>query len=323
MSERIHSIKNGRHVTYSGKEVDEMSAVLEVKNVSKHLEREIWRKNQKSIQSFSLNNFDFTIEPGYIVGMIGCNGSGKTSLIHTILGVFQPDDGEIRIDGHNRKTDAYDAKQEIAFVTDDMLFPIGMTAVDIGKCFGPCYRAFDYKKYIALCEKFRIPCKKIMRKLSTGMKIKVQLAFAMAREAKLYVFDEPSSGLDPIFRRELMDYFFEIVADGSKSILLSTHLTEELDRIADYILYVEDGKQRFFMEKEEMLSQYYLIRGSKNQVQYYGRRMVAMQENEMSCEALVVNNGEEFRVPVQVETPTIEKVMYYFMQEKKGGKKHV
>ncbi len=300
-----------------------MSAVLEVKNVSKHLEREVWKKNQKSIQSFSIKNFDFAIEPGYIVGMIGCNGSGKTTLIHTILGVFQPDEGEILVDGHNRKQEHYEAKQEIAFVTDEMIFPVGMTAVDIGKCFGPCYRAFDYKKYIALCEKFQIPLKKIMKKLSTGMKIKVQLAFAMARDAKLYVFDEPSAGLDPVFRRELMDYFFEIVADGSKSILLSTHLTDELDRIADYILYVEDGKQRFFMEKEEMLLQYRLIRGTKNQVQYYGRRMVAMQEGEMSCEALVLNNGEEFRVPVQVEKPTIEKVMYYFMQEKKEGKKDV
>lgn len=300
-----------------------MNAVLEVKDVSKKLEREVWVKNQKSVQSFSLTNFDFTIEPGYIVGMIGCNGSGKSTLIHTILGVFQPDDGEILVDGHNRKTDAFEAKQEIAFVTDDMIFPVGMTAVDIGKCFGPCYRAFDYKKYITLCEKFQIPLKKIMKKLSTGMKIKVQLAFAMARDAKLYVFDEPSAGLDPVFRRELMDYFFEIVADGSKSILLSTHLTDELDRIADYILYVEDGKQRFFMEKEEMLLQYRLIRGTKNQVQYYGRRMVAMQEGEMSCEALVLNNGEEFRVPVQVEKPTIEKVMYYFMQEKKEGKKNV
>ena len=300
-----------------------MSAVLEVKNVSKYLEREVWNKNQRSIQRFSLKNFDFAIEPGYIVGMIGCNGSGKTTLIQTILGVFQPDEGEILVDGHDRKQEAYEAKQEIAFVTDEMIFPVGMTAVDIGKCFGPCYKAFDYKKYISLCERFQIPLKKIMKKLSTGMKIKVQLAFAMARDAKLYVFDEPGAGLDPVFRRELMDYFFEIVADGTRSILLSTHLTEELDRIADYILYVEDGTQRFFMEKEEMLSQYHLIRGSKNQVQYYGRWTVARQDNEMSSEALIYNTGEELRVPVQVEAPTIEKVMYYFMQEKKGDKKHV
>lgn len=300
-----------------------MSAVLEVKNISKHLEREVWTKNQKKMQSFSLKNFDFAIEPGYIVGMIGCNGSGKTSLIHTILGVFQPDEGVILVDGHDCKKEHFAAKQEIAFVTDEMIFPVGMTAVDIGKCFGSCYRAFDYKKYISLCERFQIPLKKTMKKLSTGMKIKVQLAFAMAREAKLYIFDEPSAGLDPVFRRELMDYFFEIVADGSKSILLSTHLTEELDRIADYILYVEDGTQRFFMEKEEMLSQYHLIRGTRNQVQYYGRWTVAKQDNEMTSEALILNTGEELRVPVQAEKPTIEKIMYYFMQAKKEGKKHV
>lgn len=300
-----------------------MNAVLEVKNVSKYLEREVWNQNQKRVQSFSLKDFSFTIEPGYIVGMIGCNGSGKTTLIQTILGVYQPDEGEILVDGHDRKQEAYEAKQEIAFVTDEMIFPIGMTAVDIGKCFGPCYRAFDYTKYISLCERFQIPLKKIMKKLSTGMKIKVQLAFAMARDAKLYVFDEPSAGLDPVFRRELMDYFFEIVADGTKSILLSTHLTEELDRIADYILYVEDGKQLSFMEKEEMLSQYHLIRGTKNQVQYYDRWTVARQDNEMSSEALILNTGEELRVPVTAETPRIEKVMYYLMQQKKGEKKHV
>lgn len=300
-----------------------MDTVLEVRSVSKYLEREVWVKNQKNIQSFSLKNFDFTIEPGYIVGMIGCNGSGKTSLIQTILGVFQPDEGEILVNGHNREWEAQEAKQEIAFVTDDMIFPIGMTAVDIGKCFGSCYRAFNYDKYIALCEKFQLPLKKTMTKLSTGMKIKVQLAFAMARDAKLYVFDEPSAGLDPVFRRELMDYFFEIVADGSKSILLSTHLTEELDRIADYILYVENGTQRFYMEKEEMLGQYRLIRGSKLQIQYYKRWIIAMQENEMSCEALILTPDEDVRIPVHTETPTIEKVMYYLMQAKKEGKKHV
>lgn len=300
-----------------------MDTVLEIRNISKHLEREVWVKNQKNIQRFSLKNFNFTIEPGYIVGMIGCNGSGKTSLIQTILGVFQPDEGEILIDGHNRKEDAYEAKQEIAFITDDMLFPVGMNAIDIGKCFGTCYRAFDYGKYIALCEKFQIPLKKIMKKLSTGMKIKVQLAFAMARDAKLYVFDEPSAGLDPVFRRELMDYFFEIVADGTKSILLSTHLTEELDRIADYILYVEDGTQRFYLEKEEMLEQYRLIRGSKLLMRYYKRWIVAMQENEMSCEALILTPDEDVNIPVHTEIPTIEKVMYYLMQAKKEGKKHV
>ncbi len=300
-----------------------MENVLEVRNMTKHLESVYYVKNEKKNRSFTLKNIDFSIEPGYIVGVIGCNGSGKTTLLHTILGVNRPDEGEIFVDGHNRVMDAYEAKQELAFVTEQSLFPIGMSAVDIGKGFGPCYNAFDYKKFAELCERFQIPMKKPMKKLSTGMQLKVQLAFAMAREAKLYVFDEPSAGLDPVFRRELMDYFFEIVADGTKSIILSTHLTEELDRIADYILYIEDGEQRFFIEKEELVNQYLLIRGSKNQVQYYTRRMVAMQEKEMSCEALIVNNGEELRVPVAAQAPTIEKIMYYFMQAKKGDDRNV
>ncbi len=233
-----------------------MENVLEVKNMTKHLESVYYVKNVKKNRSFTLKNIDFTIEPGYIVGLIGCNGSGKTTLLHTILGVNRPDEGEIFVEGHNRVTDAYAAKQEMAFVMEQSLFPVGMSAVDIGKGFGPCYDAFDYQRFADLCARFQIPMKKPLKKLSTGMQLKVQLAFAMAREAKLYVFDEPSAGLDPVFRRELMDYFFEIVADGTKSIILSTHLTEELDRIADYILYIEDGEQRFFMEKEELTNQY-------------------------------------------------------------------
>ena len=119
----------------------------------------------KQTEVLALQGLDLQVEEGEMLAIIGNSGSGKSTLIHTILGVFQPDDGEILVDGHNRKTDAFEAKQEIAFVTDDMIFPVGMTAVDIGKCFGPCYRAFDYKKYITLCEKFQIPLKKIMKKL--------------------------------------------------------------------------------------------------------------------------------------------------------------
>ena len=301
-----------------------MNAVLEVKNVSKYLEREVWNRNQRSIQSFSLKNFDFTIEPGYIVGMIGCNGSGKTTLIHTILGVFQPDEGEIIVDGHDRKQEAYEAKQEIAFVTDEMIFPIGMTAVDIGKCFGPCYRAFDYKKYISLCERFQIPLKKIMKKLSTGMKIKVQLAFAMARDAKLYVFDEPSAGLDPVFRRELMDYFFEIVADGDKSILLSTHLTEEMDRIADYITYIEKGKELFSVDIETLHDTYRIVQGETYKLRLLRKEdVIYLEEGKYMSKALIRYYPKHpYDSVLTLTVPTIEELMYFMTKRGKKEKKY-
>ena len=148
----------------------------------------------------------------------------------------------------------------------------------------------------------------------------MQLAFCLSYNASLYVFDEPSAGLDPIFRKDLLDLFFEIVEDGTKSIILSTHLTEDLDRIADYILYVEGGKQNFFMEKEALVSGFRIIKGSRGQVNYYNKYVVGRKDEDIFSEALVLLPEEnfEFRVPVEVCLPRIEDIMVYYMSDKKN-----
>ena len=204
-------------------------SLLEVNHMTKQL------VSQKSKKTFTLTDIDFAIEPGYIVGLIGYNGAGKTTLINTIMGVYSPDEGTIRIDGIDRVEDATEAKRRIAFVTDECLFPLDLTPKNIGRMFGPCYGDFDYGQFMKLCARFGVPDHKTLRKMSKGTVVKAQLAFCLSHIASIYIFDEPTAGLDPVFRKELMDYFFEIVADGTKSILISTHLTEELDRIADYI----------------------------------------------------------------------------------------
>ncbi|MBQ8326369.1 MAG: ABC transporter ATP-binding protein [Lachnospiraceae bacterium] len=302
----------------------ERKTVLSVEHMSKRVESTSYKNGKKTTTSFQLQDIDFMVEPGYIIGLIGCNGAGKTTLLQTILGVYRPDEGRILVNGYDRITESVQSKKKIAYVTDDALFPLGMSAKDMGKAFGPYYENFDYEKFTGLCNRFQIPMKKVFRKLSKGMKIKLQLAFALSYDATLYIFDEPSAGLDPVFRKELMDFFFEIIADGNKSIILSTHLTEELDRIADYILYMEDGTKRFFMEKEELIQKYRIIRGTKNQVMYYRKRIVGMKETETGCEAMVENTEDDYPVSVLRVTPTIEDIMYYFMEAKKkagkGGK---
>lgn len=293
--------------------------ILEVNHMTKTVTSKKIVNSKEEKKTFTLSDFHFSMEPGYIMGIVGKNGAGKTTLINTILGLYKPEAGNITVAGFDRVTEAVEAKKQMAFVTDVCLFPLDLSPKAIGKTFGPLYSGFDYKKYENYCKRFELPMKKSLRYQSKGMRIKMQLAFCLSYDARLYVFDEPSAGLDPIFRKELLDLFFEIVEDGTKSIILSTHLTEDLDRIADYILYVEDGKQNFFMEKEELVSKFKLIRGSRGQVNYYNKYIVGRKDEDIFSEALVLLPEEnfEFRVPVEVSLPTIEDIMVYYMSKKK------
>lgn len=294
--------------------------ILEVNHMTKTLTSKKSVNFQEERKSFTLSDFNFVIEPGYILGVVGKNGAGKTTLIRTILGLYKPNEGTITVAGYDRVTEAVNAKKNMAFITDECLFPLDLSPKAIGKTFGPLYDGFDYKKYEGYCKRFGLSMKKNIRYQSKGMRVKMQLAFCLSYEATLYVFDEPSAGLDPIFRKELLDLFFEIIEDGTKSIILSTHLTEDLDRIADYILYVEDGKQNFFMEKEELISRFRMIKGSRGQVNYYNKYVVGRKDEDIFSEALVLLPEEdfEFRVPVQVSQPKIEDIMVYYMSEKKN-----
>lgn len=293
--------------------------ILEVNHMTKTLTSSKIVNMKEEKKSFTLSDFHFSIEPGYILGLVGKNGAGKTTLINTILGLYKPDEGTITVAGCDRVLESINAKKNIAFITDECLFPLDLSPKDIGKMFGPLYDDFDYMKYEKYCKRFGLALKKSIRYQSKGMRIKMQLAFCLSYEAVLYVFDEPSAGLDPIFRKELLELLFEIVEDGTKSIVLSTHLTEDLDRIADYILYVEDGKQNFFMEKDELCSKFRLIKGSRGQVNYYNKYVVGRKDEDIFSEALVLLPEEnfEFRVPVQVTLPKIEDIMVYYMTKRK------
>ena len=294
--------------------------ILEVNHMTKTLTPKKNINSKEERKAFTLSDFNFVMEPGYILGIVGKNGAGKTTLIRTILGLYKPNEGTITVAGYDRVTEAVKAKKHMAFITDECLFPLDLSPKAIGKTFGPLYEGFDYKKYEGYCKRFGLPMNKCIRYQSKGMRIKMQLAFCLSYSAKLYIFDEPSAGLDPIFRKELLDLFFEIVREGTKSIILSTHLTEDLDRIADYILYVEDGKQNFFMEKEELVSKFRLIKGSRGQVNYYNKYVVGRKDEDIFSEALVLLPEEdfEFRVPVQVSLPKIEDIMVYYMSDKKN-----
>lgn len=272
----------------------------------------------KKLGDFMLENIDFSLDYGYVLGLIGRNGAGKTSLLNTILGIWTPEEGTIEIAGYDRVHDEIRAKNEMAFVTDECVFPMEMTPYIIGSIFGKVYDRFDFGHYRKLCRRFRLPMHKRLDKMSKGMVIKMQIAFAFSREAKLYIFDEPSAGLDPVFRKELVDLMFDLIEDGRRSVIFSTHLTDELDRIADYILFLEDGKQKLFEQKEELISRYKLVRGTREQIDSFQESIIGKRIRPSSSEALVameaLNIDDLSSNRPLITTPTIEDIMYYFIK---------
>ncbi len=231
-----------------------MNYILEVTNLTKQLDR------------FQLEGINILLEPGYIMGLIGPNGAGKTTLILTLLGLYKPKEGSIKVCGYDLVKQEKAAKSNIGFVLDENLFVKNLSARDNAKMYGRYYPKWEYSTFEDYCNLFELDIRKPLKKLSKGNQMKFQLAFALSHDARLLVFDEPTSGLDPVFRRELIEVMCDIISDGRRSILYSTHLTDELDKIADYITFIQNGRQLFSLSKEELMTHYALIRGSQKQI---------------------------------------------------------
>lgn len=282
-----------------------MEYILEVDNVCKKLDK------------FSLENIDFKLEPGYIMGLIGRNGSGKTTLINTILGLYQKTTGNVRICGHDLSLDESRAKGEIGFVLDENPFLEDLSSLDNAKIYSPYYKNFDIDIFLKYCSRFDVDPKKKLKKLSKGTIIKFQLAFALSHDAKLFVMDEPASGLDPVFRRELMEIMYDAILNGDKSILFSTHLTEEIDMVADYVTILHEGKQVISTSKEDLFESYRVVKGSEEKIQLLQPSVIGKKVTPYSVEALVRNEEAILNKGCQIEVPTIADFMYYFTKEKR------
>lgn len=282
-----------------------MEYILEVDNVCKKLD------------TFSLENIDFKLEPGYIMGLIGRNGSGKTTLINTILGLYQKTTGNVRICGHDLSLEESRAKGEIGFVLDENPFLEDLSSLDNAKIYSPYYKNFNIDIFLKYCSRFDVDPKKKLKKLSKGTIIKFQLAFALSHDAKLFVMDEPASGLDPVFRRELMEIMYDAILNGDKSILFSTHLTEEIDMVADYVTILHEGKQVISTSKEDLFESYRVVKGSEEKIQLLQPSVIGKKVTPYSVEALVRNEEAILNKGCQIEVPTIADFMYYFTKEKR------
>jgi ABC-2 type transport system ATP-binding protein len=270
----------------------------------------------KRLDAFELGSINMKLEPGYIMGLVGPNGAGKTTLLLTLLGLYRPTEGSINIFGYDLKEQEKEAKTFIGFVLDENPFLDYYSAKDNARMYSGYYPEWNQKVFEKYCKQFDLNIKKPLKKLSKGNQMKFQLAFALSHNARLLVFDEPTSGLDPVFRRELMEIMCDIISDGERSILFSTHLTEELDKIADFITFLYNGKQQFSSSKEELMEQYGLVRGTARNIAELGAKsIIGKRITDTMAEALI--RREKAVVPnhLTILQPTLEDIMYYTLNE--------
>ena len=210
----------------------------------------------KHYTNFDVNNVSFDIPDGMVVGLIGENGAGKSTIIKSILGVVHPDGGGIVFNGTPVSKLNKAERQKISFVLDDMGLPIELTLSMLDKVLSNIYGKWDSAKFHSLVQRFQLPENKLFKEFSKGMKMKATIAVALSYESNLLILDEPTSGLDPVVRDEILQMIYDYNQENNHAALISSHITTDLEKICDYIVYIHNGRVIFNEEKDELLSKY-------------------------------------------------------------------
>ncbi|MGG3890738.1 ABC transporter ATP-binding protein [Metabacillus fastidiosus] len=288
-----------------------MENVVELKNVT------------KKFKDFSVKNIDLQVKQGFVTGFIGANGAGKSTTIKMMMNLLKPDAGEVKIFGLDYKTHEKAIKERIGFVYDGNVFFEGLNLKDIKRIVAPAYKQWNDTLFYQYVEKFELPLNKAMKTFSKGMQMKASLAVALSHHAELIIMDEPTAGLDPIFRRELLDLLQELMIDGNRTIFFSTHITTDLDRIADYIAFMQSGELVFTQSIHDVAENYALVKGGLDLLDRDTEKaFVHVHRASTGFEALTDNIKavkNTFGDTVVIERASLEDIMYYF----KGGIHHV
>lgn len=277
--------------------------MLEVKNLTKNFKK------------FKLDNVSFKLEPGYIMGFIGPNGAGKSTTIKLIMNLIKKDSGEIKVFGKDHIEFEKEIKNRIGFVYDESHFYEDLSIKQMKNIIAPFYKEWDEKLFNKYMKDFDLDPSQKIKKLSKGMKMKFSLALALSHNADLIIMDEPTSGLDPVFRREILDILYNVIQDEKKSIFFSTHITTDLEKIADYITFINNGKIVFSKSKDEILESYGIIKGGNNLLDTDTRKeFISIRETKVGFEGLAENPQKLKRLfgnEVIIERPTLEDIMVY------------
>jgi ABC-2 type transport system ATP-binding protein len=268
----------------------------------------------KRYEKFYLDDVSFSLDEGYIMGFIGSNGAGKTTTLKGILNVIHKDAGIVEIFGRNIDGNEIALKQDIAFMMGGSDYYPGRKLKTISSVVQRFYSNWNSEAYEGYLKRFKLDPDKKVKELSQGMRIKFALTLALSHNARFIILDEPTSGLDPVARDNLLELFQELVEKGDKSILFSTHITSDLEKCADFITYINNGRIIESTTKDDLLEKYRLVNGSDEDLNGMKDDLVSFKKNSFGFMGLIETeklNGYAGRA----EVPTLDDIMIYYAKK--------
>ncbi|MBR6070771.1 MAG: ABC transporter ATP-binding protein [Ruminococcus sp.] len=276
----------------------------------------------KSYEGFALRDVSFSLPKGYIMGFVGQNGSGKTTTIRSILNMAKKDSGKISIFGLDSVDNAVEVKERLGVVFDSLYLANHLTVKHVDKQLAPFYKDWSSEEFFRRIKAFGLPDDRKVGDFSKGMKMKLMVAVALSHKAELMILDEPTSGLDPVARDELLDILSEYIGDENRSVLFSTHITSDVERIADYITVLHGGRVWFTGTKDELHEKYLVLRGAEEDISSSLReKCIGFHAYRNGFDALISSDllGE---IPKELETEkaSIDEILVYIAKEDGHGR---
>lgn len=284
--------------------MDETTNVIELKDVV------------KDYGDFKLDHINFVVPRGSVCGFIGQNGAGKTTTIKLILDVIKRDGGEIKVFGENIDTNSARLREDIGVVFDEMGFHEFMTGKNINTMMKNIYKNWDEEQFFNYMKEFSLPTKKPCGDFSRGMRMKLQIAVALSHKARFLIMDEPTSGLDPIVRNEMINIFRDYVVDEDHTILMSSHITGDLEKIADEVVFIDGGKIVLAGNKDEIMEKHGVLKCKKDELSEISESLIVSVEHGSYSEEVLVNDrhaAAKLYPEMVIEPAALEEIMIYYV----------
>ena len=276
-----------------------MSGALEIRGLAKRL------------GEFALQDVDLSVPRGTITGLVGANGAGKSTLINLVLGLLSPDSGRIHLFGEDIRSKGSRLRARVGFVQETPLLPGHLRVGELANFLAPFYPTWDEATFRRMADAFGVPFKTPFSKLSQGNRMKAALVLALAHHPELLILDEPTSGLDPLARRDFLDLLLEVVQDERRAVLFSTHITSDLDRVADHVAILKEGRIVLAGAKDELMEGWILVKGGEELLETaVGQRFRGGQRTELGVQLLCDARAGTPPSAVLVERPRLEDLVF-------------
>lgn len=278
----------------------------------------------KAYEDFALKNVSFTLPRGYIMGFVGQNGSGKTTTIRSILNMAQIDSGKISVFGMDSIADTVAIKERLGVVFDSLYLAEHLNAKQIEMQLKPFYKEWSSEEYAKRLSEFELPDNRRIGDFSKGMKMKLMIAIALSHNAELMILDEPTSGLDPVARDELLDILAEYIENENRGVLFSTHITADVERIADYVTILHNGQVWFSGTKDDLTEKYVVLKGDEKDLpDEIKQKTIGFHNYRNGFEALLPKTVvPSLPSTLEYEKASIDEILVYIAKEDKNERHH-